>query len=45
MFPRVAFIDDEKCILESVKILFKEDPYDLYVYQNPYEALDEIGEK
>ena len=45
MLPRIAFIDDEKSILESVKLLFKDDPYELYIFINPFEAIRTISEK
>ena len=45
MYPRVAFIDDDKSILESIKLLFKDEPYELYVFVNPFEAIKEISEK
>lgn len=45
MLPRIAFIDDEKNILETVKFLFEGDPYELHVFSDTFEALKVIREK
>ena len=45
MLPKIAFIDDEKSILESLKFIFKNEPYKFYSFDNPFEALEKIKAK
>lgn len=44
MLQKIAFIDDEKNVLESLKWLFNDEPYQLFTFNNPAEALDKIME-
>lgn len=39
MSQKIAFIDDEKSVLESVRCLFKGEPYQLFTFLNPVKAL------
>ena len=45
MSHKIAFIDYESNVLESLKWLFKEEPYQLYTFKNPLEALKKIEEE
>jgi DNA-binding NtrC family response regulator len=42
MSRKIAFIDTESNVLESLKWVFKEEPYHLYTFSNPLEALKTI---
>lgn len=44
MAQKIAFIDDEASVLESVKWVFKNEPYTLFTFRNPEEALEKIEE-
>ena len=39
MLSRVAFIDDDINLLESITWIFQEEPYEVYVFQDPVNAL------
>jgi DNA-binding NtrC family response regulator len=39
---KIAFIDDEKGVLESIKWVFKNEPYQIFTFLNPVEALEKI---
>ncbi len=43
MYRKIAFIDDEKGVLESLKWVFRDEPYQLFTFQNPMEAIDRIS--
>ena len=45
MDHKIAFIDCESNVLESLKWLFKEESYQLYTFNNPLEALDKIEDE
>ena len=45
MSRNIAFIDYESNILESLKWLFKEEPYHLYTFRNTLEALKMVKEE
>ena len=42
MTQRIAFIDDEKAVLESLKWVFKGEPYELCTFQSPFDALERL---
>ena len=42
MSQKIAFIDDEIGVLESIKWVLKNEPYQLYTFQNPIDALDNL---
>ncbi|MFC1866583.1 response regulator [Thermodesulfobacteriota bacterium] len=44
MNQKVAFIDDENSVLQSLKWIFKDEPYQLFAFQSPVEALQKIGD-
>ena len=39
MLSRVTFIDDDINLLESITWIFQEEPYEVYVFQDPVNAL------
>ncbi len=46
MTDKIAFIDDEYSVLESIKMIFNNDTaYSLYLFQNPLDALAEINKE
>ena len=45
MFRNIAFIDCESNILESLKWLFKEEPYHLYTFRNTFDAIKMVKEE
>jgi DNA-binding NtrC family response regulator len=40
----IMFIDDKKCILESLKWLFRDEPYQLETFDSPMRALLKLEE-
>lgn len=44
MNQKIAFIDDETSILESLKWLFKDEPYQTLTFQSPTKALKKMDE-
>ena len=42
MAQKIAFIDDEKAVLESLKWVFREEPYELFTFQSPLNALEKL---
>jgi DNA-binding NtrC family response regulator len=45
MSRKIAFVDSESNVLESLKWLFEEEPYHLYTFSNPLEALKKMEEE
>ena len=39
MLSRVTFIDDDINLLESITWIFQEEPYEVYVFQDPVNAI------
>lgn len=39
---KIAFIDDNNNVLESLKLLLKSEPYQLFTFDSPVKALDKI---
>jgi len=44
MVRRIAFIDDEKIVLDSINWVFNDEPYELFLFQNPMEFLRKMEE-
>ncbi|MFC1534706.1 response regulator [Thermodesulfobacteriota bacterium] len=44
MHQKIAFIDDEPNVLESLKWVFKDEPYQLSTFRCPLEALEKLEE-
>jgi DNA-binding NtrC family response regulator len=42
MNQKIAFIDDERGVLESIRWVFKGEPYRIFTFQDPLEALEQI---
>lgn len=42
MNNKVVFVDDEKSILESITRVFRNEPYKIYAFSTPAEAMDEL---
>lgn len=40
---KIVFIDDEKNILNALKRLFHKDSYEMYFFDDPKKAIEEIG--
>lgn len=45
MSRKIAFIDRESNVLESIKWLFKEESYQLYTFSNPLKAIKKIEDE
>ena len=45
MRRKIAFVDDDVSILESLKWIFRDEPYQLFAFQSPKEALQKIEEE
>ena len=39
MTQKVAFVDDEQSVLESLKWVFKDEPYEIFIFTDPFELL------
>ena len=44
MNRRIAFVDDEPNVLESLKWVFKDEPYETHTFQNPFDTLEKLEE-
>ena len=44
MNRKIAFIDDEPNVLESLKWVFKDEPYNTYTFHDPFEVLEKMEE-
>ncbi len=44
MNQKIAFVDDEPNVLESLKWIFKDEPYITYTFQRPFEVLEKMKE-
>ena len=42
MKHKIAFVDDEPGVLESLKYIFKDEPYQAFAFQNTREALNRL---
>ena len=42
MKRKIAFVDDEPNVLESLKWVFKDEPYLTYTFQSPFDVLEKI---
>ncbi len=42
MNQNIAFVDDEPNVLESLKWVFKDEPYNTFTFQSPLEVLERI---
>jgi DNA-binding NtrC family response regulator len=42
MKPNIMFVDDSYSVLESLKWIFKDEPYYLFAFDNPFAALRAI---
>lgn len=42
---KIAFIDDDNNVLESLKCLFNDEPYEIFAFNSPYKALEKIAEE
>jgi signal transduction histidine kinase len=40
----IAFVDDEQNVLESLKWVFKDEPYEIFVFTDPFELLARLSE-
>jgi signal transduction histidine kinase len=45
MSQKIAFVDDEANVLEALRWVFKDDPYNTFTFQHPLEALDRMEEE
>ena len=45
MNHKIAFVDDQACILESLMHVFKDEPYQLFAFQNTSEVLDRLDKE
>ena len=44
MTQKIAFVDDEPNVLESLKWVFKDEPYNTFTFQSPFEVLEKMKE-
>lgn len=44
MYQKIAFVDDEVNVLKSLKWIFQDEPYHVFTFQNPLEALKTLEE-
>lgn len=42
MAERIVFVDDEMSVLKSLNRLFMDEPYEIFVFSSPSEALEKI---
>lgn len=42
MKPNIMFVDNSYSVLESLQWIFKDEPYYLFAFDNPFDALWEI---
>jgi DNA-binding NtrC family response regulator len=42
MFSRIAFIDNDPDLLESITWTFFKEPYEVYLFHEPYKALKKL---
>jgi len=45
MSYKIAFVDDEANVLESLKWVFKDEPYNTFTFQHPLEVLEKIDDE
>lgn len=45
MNHKIAIVDDQACILESLMHVFKDEPYQLFAFQNTSEVLDRLDKE
>ena len=45
MKPNIMFVDDSINVLESFRWIFKDEPYNVFAFDNPLEALNAIRVK